>query len=87
MQVLAASISVMLFDVSIMLNLPIVNELIKSQPWLHVVTKQTLALCGQFNCHIRRYNFYIFYCSVLTLISFAMFTENTQYVFKILSIH
>ena len=57
------------------------------------------ALCGEFNCHIKKYDkynilecflkhdFYTFYGSVLTLIGFAIFTEKILYVFKILSIH
>ena len=35
-----ASISLLLFDVSIMLNLPIVSLFFKSHPWLHDANKQ-----------------------------------------------
>ena len=39
-----SSISLLLFDVSIMLNLPIVNVFFKSHPWLHDAKKKDAVL-------------------------------------------
>ena len=63
MQVLS-SISLLLFDVSIMLDLPIVNLFSKSHPWLHDAKKDAVlknALCVQFNCHRKKYDKYNFF--------------------------
>ena len=52
-----ASISLLLFDVSIVLNLPIINLFLKSHPWLHNAKKDTVIM-KRIRKKYDKYNFF-----------------------------
>ena len=54
-----------------------------------IVTEKSRTSITFFECFLKHdvCATYTFYGSVFTLIGFAIFTENTLYVFKIFSIH